>query len=284
MKILHQPYPFYEDKKGILLRLFIISASIIFVLTVLQPFGTDEFVHPHKNLFLSGYGVIAFVTFALFFLLLPKVFPQQFIDEKWKVWKQIALFSSALLLTFLASYLYLHWFFESALSLSSFLGFGLVMGAIAFIPTSILTAIDFNRQFGKHQSGAKIATANLPQTQIDKTEITLYDENQKNIFTAFSNEIFFIQAANNYVEIHYKKEEIPRKILMRNSLSKIEKQLSSDNILRCHRSYLVNINLVEKITGNAQGYHLHFTDMPDTTVPVSRKRGKEFLAKINKNA
>jgi len=284
MKILHQPYPFYEDKKGILLRLFIISASIIFVLTVLQPFGTDEFVHPYKNLFLSGYGVIAFVAFALIFLLLPEIFPQQFMDEKWKVWKQIALFSSALLLTFLVSYLYLHWFFESALSLSSFLGFGLAVGGIAFVPTAILTAIDFNRQFDKHQSGAKIATANLPQLQIDKTEIILYDENQKNAFTAFSNEIFFIQAANNYVEIYYKKEETSHKILMRNSLSKIEKQLNSDSILRCHRSYLVNVNLVEKITGNAQGYHLHFIDLTDKTVPVSRKKGKKFLAKINENA
>lgn len=283
MNFLNQPYPFYEDSKGILLRLLIISGSIIFVLTVLQPFGTSEFIHPYKNLFLSGYGLIAFLSFAFVFLVLPYLFPVQFSDEKWFVWKQILLFLLGLLITFSSSYLYLNWFFDNPFSLTSLVGFGFSMGAISLIPTVILTTIDYNRQLTKYQAGAKTANAQLPKQTENKTKITLYGENKKEAFSANSDEINFIQAANNYVEIHFTKDNTPQKALLRNSLIDIEKQIFSDSILRCHRSYLVNINNVSKVSGNAQGYRLHFANLEDITVPVSRKKGKDFLAKINKN-
>jgi len=284
VNFLNQPYPFYENSKSILLRLLLISGSIIFVLTVLQPFGTAEFQHPYKNLFLSGYGFIAFLAFAFVFLVLPYFFPLQFSDEKWVVWKQILLFLFGLFLTFCSSYLYLNWFFDNPFNLSSLLGFGLSMGAISFIPAAILTTIDYNRQLKKYQTGAKAATAQLTKPTENKTKITLYGENKKEAFSAFSNEINFIQAANNYVEIHFIKDNNPQKFLLRNSLTDIEKQIFSDSILRCHRSYLVNIDNVSKISGNAQGYRLHFTNLEGLTVPVSRKKGKDFLAKINKKA
>jgi len=283
MNFLHQPYPFYEDNKSVLLRLLVISGSIIFVLTVLQPFGTAEFQHPYKNLFLAGYGAIAFLAFAFVFLVLPFVFPAQFRDEKWVVWKQILLFLLGLFITFCASFLYLNWFFDTPFDLNSLLGFGLSMGAISLIPTAILTAIEYNRQLKKYQSGAKTANAQLTKQTESKTKITLYDENKKESFSAYSDEINFIQAANNYVEIHFRKDNTSQKTLLRNSLIDIEKQVFSNSILRCHRSYLVNINNVEKISGNAQGYRLHFALLTDMSVPVSRKKGKDFLAKINKN-
>jgi len=256
----------------------------VFVLTVLQPFGTAEFQHPYKNLFLAGYGVIAFLAFAFVFLVLPFLFPLKFSDEKWVVWKQILLFLFGLLLTFCASYLYLNWFFENPFDLNSLVGFGLSMGAISLIPTAILTAIEYNRQLKKYQSGAKNANAKLSKKVENKSKITLYDENKKESFSANSNEINFIQAANNYVEIHFTKDNIPQKALLRNSLIDIEKQVFPDSILRCHRSYLVNINNVIRFSGNAQGYRLHFANLEDINVPVSRKKGKDFLAKINKTS
>lgn len=284
MNFLFQPYPFYEDYKSVLSRLLIISGSIVFVLTVLQPFGTAEFQHPHKNLFLSGYGLIAFLVFAFVFLVLPSLFPRQFSEERWVVWKQISLFILGLFITFCASYLYLNWFFDRPFNLNSLLGFGLSLGAISLIPTAILTAIEYNRQLKKYQSGAKAVNAQLTRQNENKTKITLYDENKKESFSANSNEINFIQAANNYVEIHFTKDNSPQKFLLRNSLTDIEKQIFSDSILRCHRSYLVNVDNVSKISGNAQGYRLHFANLEEITVPVSRKKGKDFLAKINKNA
>jgi DNA-binding LytR/AlgR family response regulator len=73
-----------------------------------------------------------------------------------------------------------------------------------------------------------------------------------------------------------------KKTLIRNTLSKIEKQLPFDNIKKCHRSYLANLNLIEKITGNAQGYRLHFPFSTEITVPVSRSKGKELLDILEK--
>ena len=235
-------------------------------------------------MFLSGYGVIAFLAFSFVFFVFPYLFPVQFSDEKWVVWKQILLFLLGLLITFCSSYLYLNWFFSNPFNLNSLIGFGLAMGAVSLIPAAILTTIDYNRQLKKYQTGAKAATAQLNKSIENKTKITLHGENKKEAFSANSNEINFIQAANNYVEIHLTKDDTPQKVLLRNSLTDIEKQIFSDSILRCHRSYLVNIDNVSKISGNAQGYRLHFASLEDITVPVSRKKGKDFLAKINQKA
>ena len=39
-----------------------ISLSVIFILVVLQPFGTANFDHANKYLLLGGYGIVIFIT------------------------------------------------------------------------------------------------------------------------------------------------------------------------------------------------------------------------------
>lgn len=53
--------------------------------------------------------------------------------------------------------------------------------------------------------------------------------------------ILFIKADGVYSEVH----TIDQKFLASNCLSKVLKQLNTDIIMRCHRSYAVNINRVD---------------------------------------
>ncbi|MCF6288166.1 MAG: LytTR family transcriptional regulator DNA-binding domain-containing protein [Proteobacteria bacterium] len=56
----------------------------------------------------------------------------------------------------------------------------------------------------------------------------------------------------------------------------LKNQLSGlDFIIRTHRSYLINLNAVTNISGNAQGFKLQFND-PDIAAHVSRKMIDEF--------
>jgi DNA-binding LytR/AlgR family response regulator len=49
---------------------------------------------------------------------------------------------------------------------------------------------------------------------------------------------------------------------------------------RCHRSYLVNLNYIRHISGNATGYKLHLEGVNDL-IPVSRNLNNEIIEKIN---
>ena len=68
--------------------------------------------------------------------------------------------------------------------------------------------------------------------------------------------------------------------IIRNTLKRTEDIIDPDsNFLRCHKSYIVNLSNLKKVTGNAQGYKLVFKYL-DFKIPVSRNLSKQILAKI----
>lgn len=83
--------------------------------------------------------------------------------------------------------------------------------------------------------------------------------------------LLYIESMQNYVSVCYLKEGKPQRELLRNTLSTIEQLLPADAFLRCHRSFIVNLQQIEHIKGNAQGLKLHLHQLPNFFVPVSRK-------------
>ena len=68
--------------------------------------------------------------------------------------------------------------------------------------------------------------------------------------------------------------------IIRNTLKKTEDVIEKySNFVRCHKSYIVNLSKLKKVTGNAQGYKLIFEQL-DFKIPVSRNLSKQILTKI----
>jgi DNA-binding LytR/AlgR family response regulator len=82
--------------------------------------------------------------------------------------------------------------------------------------------------------------------------------------------ILFVRSANNYIEVFWKEEQAVKSQMVRCSLTKAEEIMKDDKfIFKCHRSYLANINHIDKIEGSQQGYRLFFEKV-DFPVPVSK--------------
>ncbi|MEG1311231.1 MAG: LytTR family DNA-binding domain-containing protein [Romboutsia sp.] len=71
-------------------------------------------------------------------------------------------------------------------------------------------------------------------------------ENKSNTYKIYSNEITYIEVQKKNMLIH----TINKKYDIRYSLNKIEKDLNLDKFVRCHKSFLVNLNYVENIKPN----------------------------------
>ena len=56
---------------------------------------------------------------------------------------------------------------------------------------------------------------------------------------------------------------------------------NESKIIRCHRAYIVNLNLVKHADGNAQGYKLSLPET-DFQVPVSRAYIQKVLELFEK--
>ena len=114
--------------------------------------------------------------------------------------------------------------------------------------------------------------------------LTLIADNEKDVLKLQPDDLLFIESSDNYCTIvHLKDEPVGAgkllKPLLRSSLSRLETQINRPHIVRCHRSYVVNLNRVERVTGNAQGYKLHLLN-GQLQVPVARKYNDTLVTEL----
>jgi DNA-binding LytR/AlgR family response regulator len=132
----------------------------------------------------------------------------------------------------------------------------------------------------------------LPLTEVLASPvITLIAENEKDTVSLPIDTLLFIESADNYSTVFYLETEAVKQVMLRSSLSRLETQLTAQlsslvptaNFLqRCHRSYIVNLQKVKSVSGNAQGYKLAF-EHAATSVPVSRKYAATVLKLLAKS-
>ncbi len=85
------------------------------------------------------------------------------------------------------------------------------------------------------------------------------------------SEIQFVQSFRNYIEISTGQG---KKYLLRSTLKEFLSQLPPTEFIQTHRSYAVNISLVNRIGGN-------FVGVGDTEVPMSREVRNEVVSRLN---
>ena len=101
--------------------------------------------------------------------------------------------------------------------------------------------------------------------------IDFYDERNVLRLSVMKSNILYIEAADNYVCIFYKKKSGITRFMLRNSLKAMEQYLTDVDIVRCHRSYMVNLEYVSVIRRDRDGIYLELSapEVPD--VPLSHK-------------
>lgn len=93
-----------------------------------------------------------------------------------------------------------------------------------------------------------------------------------------ADSFLYAEAQNNYTRIVWQEHNTLKEKLLRLSMSKLADQLVLPNLYRCHRSYLINLNVPLQLSGNAKGYTLSCTTY-GFQVPVSRSLSKEVVEK-----
>lgn len=144
------------------------------------------------------------------------------------------------------------------------LGLTILIGAIVVI---VVYFYESNQKLRKSLSKAKPIHehlgANSTDTKAIDWTIQLGDEIQKiNI-----ESLLFIESNRNYVKLHFDGNFNTE---LRITLKEIEQKLADfDFLKRCHRSFIVNLNKVEKVSGNSTGYTLQLITQ-DAPIQVSR--------------
>ena len=107
-----------------------------------------------------------------------------------------------------------------------------------------------------------------------------YDEKGDLKLSVKPNMVYFIEAADNYIMVYYLNAGKLEKLMIRNSLKNIEWRFRDKGLIRCHRSYIVNIRLVKLFRRQDGEVLLDFGDEKIPHVPVSKGYGESVMAML----
>ncbi|MCK8491712.1 LytTR family transcriptional regulator [Spirosoma sp. RP8] len=300
-KILSQPFPTEASIPRHLRQAALIGLFVGVFLFAFQPFGLNLWETPHKLAKLLGFGVITFLITAINFIVWPLLFPKLFDEERWTVGRQILTVMVNILLIAVANRVYLAWLINEEKSGIGWLSMLVITFLVGLFPVTGTVLFSYIRQLKKYSSSAAELSSHTPHlpepTNLFQEEqptvlpdqpvtglLTLVAENEKDVLTLPPADLLFIESSDNYCTVVYLKNDRtgqsqPTKPLLRSSLSRLEGQIKLPHVVRCHRSYIVNLDRVERVTGNAQGYKLHLLD-GQFQIPVARKYNDTLVAEL----
>ncbi len=91
-----------------------------------------------------------------------------------------------------------------------------------------------------------------------------------------SNNILFCKASGSYTEILFNNL---KRIVVSKRLNIVEKYLKNSNLIRCHKSFLVNQNEINSFS-NKKPYVLKLSN--DYSIYVSKRKKREVMENISR--
>jgi len=277
LDFLKKPYPFNDDLKRNAKVIFFISIGIFAFLLLFQPLDISNLENTDKIYLVAGLGVITFLTMSINLMVLPSLFPKIFLHREWIVWKEI-LWNLWLLFTISLGYFVLY----KTLGIIEF-EFNLIVTliVIAIFPLTLLIVFNQDRLLRLHLKTATELNVKLKENKSVNDRLVHFDsEYQKDKLSIKARLLLLIRSADNYIEIFWKDGDTVKRQLIRGTLVKAQELLSEYNfIFKCHRSYLVNVNFIDKVDGNSQGYKLYLENV-EFEVPVSKISVNQLKDKI----
>jgi len=275
MKWFNLPYPLLQSTKY--KWLFALSSGIfVFMfLIVYEPFGADRLT-TYKYLFLAGFGVSVFLGVATTYFILPILFRGFFRPEKWTIGKEILLLSCCILIISSFNYLNNNYVGRSIVSNQTFLNFLEITILIGVFPIVGLVFFTERTLSKRNIERAQLLSDQLPPATVKETiTVKIREESVKaSPIVMPLSEFVYAQSEGNYVMIHHLDHSGLVHKLIRLSLKELAIQLEDiSQIKRCHRSYLINMQHITSIDGNARSLTIQL-DKVATSIPVSRSFSK----------
>lgn len=108
------------------------------------------------------------------------------------------------------------------------------------------------------------------ETVLQKAYIQILDEKGEMRLSIRRENLVLIESADNYVCVYYINGDKTKKSMVRNTLSSVAEHLQGTRIVRCHRSYMINLDHAKILHRDKEGVfiELGIEGMPD--VPISK--------------
>lgn len=114
--------------------------------------------------------------------------------------------------------------------------------------------------------------------------LNFYDERGELKLSIREESLYYIESADNYVKIHYLSAGKMQHFMLRNKIRTLEERFKDQELIRCHRSYIVSFPRVKVLKRTDDGLMVDFdrTDIPN--IPVSKTYSQRIIERFTQEA
>ena len=292
-KLLKQPFPYDGGIRNHLSIAAFFGLFIFVFLVIFAPFNLDQYTVRKLFGIALGYGLITVTCIFVASSVFPILVPEFFKEGSWTTGRQIILIAAIVFIVGLANYLVSPLFVDTRWNLKSVLWFQGITIIVALLPVTIYILSKQNRLLRKFSQQAEEIDEKLQRNIEAKgshvkaieekisQKLVLYGDYQNEKIEVFPEDLFLITSASNYIKVfHVQQKNMLVHSIIRSTLKKAEEAVSPyPGFFKCHRAFIVNLDKVVHVEGNAQGYKIKI-DGHEELIPVSRSLNNEFSDKL----
>lgn len=124
--------------------------------------------------------------------------------------------------------------------------------------------------------------SNALHTDVEPRIINLFDHNGILRFSIKESDLYYIISQDNYVRIHYLNNGEMSSYMLRCPLKVIEKSLKGSSLIRCHRSYIVNLSRIKVLRSERDGFFIDLDYDGTAEIPISKSYSDTFMEHFSK--
>jgi hypothetical protein len=264
---IQKPAPPYLNEKSNIIRLIIFTSlfALVFI-NLYSPFGVDRWFNLTRLEFFT-YSSLTILTGVLVVVISRIIMYNVCKRRSISIWQYLLWIFSEILLMALSYALFEKFFLKDSRLITDlvkilFRNTTLVL----LLPYSVLW-LYFSWMDKKEQINRLDVQAFSSNT---RDMIPFYDDKGILKFSLKKENLFYLESAENYVSICYQNKGKVSKYLLRETLKKAEENFAGTEIIRCHRSYIVNFEKVKIISKDKDGLKLEFDNPSVIDIPVSK--------------
>lgn len=258
--ILKQPHPGYPDLSGYFKTVASITVVVFLILSFLQPFDIGQHniignTYLTALVYALGAAIVMSIN-SLWLLLLPSWF------KNWTLGKDLLVLFYQLMSIGVAV-----WLINSYAGASTRQGYTqaiFLAFAIGILPYVIVTIFKHSRNLRESLKQAELMNLQLKAMQAGHPPVFTRAEDN-NMFLIVTKpgiripvpDFLYAESKGNNLHVFWlDKEEVKTEIFRCTIHEFTQSNTIHTSFFRCHRSYIVNIDKVRQIQGNAAGYQL----------------------------
>ena len=175
--------------------------------------------------------------------------------------------------------------------LSSFFSFFLRSAEVVFIclgvPYIIIAmyfAIEDKNKTIRLIKTSEVVSDEVPEAGTKSQKVTLFDNSGVMKLSVSLSNLFYIESDDYYIIVWYTDSKGDLKqYMLRCRLKTVEESFMGSSLVRCHRKYIVNLDKVQALRKEKDGYELDLDNDAIPPISITKTYAENVLSRFNQN-